>query len=102
MLIRLGREGYSSIMKNIYTNCDYLVQGLKDLGHFEILSDTRPEKGLPVIAFKLNKHENNRHFDEFDLSQRLRESKWIVPAYKMAKNAENINLLRVGKFYLLF
>ena len=94
MLLRLGRQGYTDVMANIYQNCAYLKQGLEALGWFDMLSDATAEKGLPVLAFKL-KDRPDRLFDEFDLSQRLRESKWIVPAYKMAKNAQDMTMLRV-------
>ena len=96
MLLRLGRQGYTDVMANIYQNCAYLKQGLEALGWFDMLSDATAEKGLPVLAFKLkDRLALPRLFDEFDLSQRLRESKWIVPAYKMAKNAQDMTMLRV-------
>jgi glutamate decarboxylase len=104
MLIRMGVEGnllcltlgFTAVMKNIYSNCEYLKDGLLKLGWFKILSNIDPNKGLPVIAFSfVPKTEKDRHFDEFDLSRTLRQTKWIVPAYKMAKNVEHLKLLRV-------
>ena len=83
-------------MNNIYLNCEYLKNGLLDLGWFKILSKISPDKGLPVIAFSFVSQEvRNRKFDEFDLSRTLRQTKWIVPAYTMAKNLEHIKMLRV-------
>jgi glutamate decarboxylase len=83
-------------MKNIYLNCEYLKEGLLQLGWFKILSNIEPDKGLPVIAFSfVSKKKRDRHFDEFDLSRTLRHTKWIVPAYKMAKNVEHLKMLRV-------
>ncbi|KAJ3043155.1 hypothetical protein HDV00_005771 [Rhizophlyctis rosea] len=92
MFIRLGFNGYKSIMSNLYANATYLAAALENTGEFQILSSCDPEKGLPVVAFKLVKHH---HFDEFDVSRSLRERQWIVPAYTMAENAQHIKLLRI-------
>ena len=86
MFIRLGFSGYKSIMSNLYANATYLADGLEKTGNFTILSSCDPEKGLPVVAFKLT---TSHHFDEFDVSRCLRERQWIVPAYTMAVRDEN-------------
>ncbi|KAJ3055991.1 hypothetical protein HK097_008480 [Rhizophlyctis rosea] len=92
MFIRLGFKGYKSIMENLHANSNYLADGLVKTGEFKLLSSTDPKKGLPVIAFALAKPH---HFDEFDLAHVLRERQWIVPAYTMAPNAQDIKLLRI-------
>ncbi|CAG8568552.1 7858_t:CDS:10 [Paraglomus occultum] len=93
VLIRLGRKGFTSIMKNITKHADRLAQMLEATERFEILSE-RNGKGLPVVAFRL-KHNEKMNYDEFDLATRLRERGWVVPAYTMAPHAEHIKLLRV-------
>lgn len=35
-----------------------------------------------------------RAYDEYDVSDRLKESGWVLPAYSMAPNAGHIKLLR--------
>jgi hypothetical protein len=35
-----------------------------------------------------------RAYDEYDVSDRLKESGWVLPAYTMAPNAKHIKLLR--------
>jgi glutamate decarboxylase len=35
-----------------------------------------------------------RAYDEYDLSDRLKESGWVLPAYTMAPNAKSVKLLR--------
>ncbi|KAI7860094.1 glutamate decarboxylase [Circinella umbellata] len=91
VLIRLGRTGFTKIMTNLTGTADHLADRLKNTGRFTILSQGEG-LGLPLVAFRLN---SPHHYDEFDISARLRERGWIVPAYTMAKNLENMKLLRV-------
>ncbi len=91
-MIRLGKQGYRSIMMNLTRTADYLAACLKQLG-FVILSQGGVE-GLPLVAFKLNPTKHYR-FDEFAVAHQLRERGWIVPAYTMAPHSEKLKLMRV-------
>jgi glutamate decarboxylase len=44
------------------------------------------------VTFRLTKASD---FDEFHLADRLRMNGWIVPAYTLPPNAEDVNVLRV-------
>ncbi|QDU60588.1 Glutamate decarboxylase [Planctomycetes bacterium Pan216] len=87
--LRLGYGGYKRIMENMMDNCRFLVSELGKSDHFDFLSD---DKGLPVVCFGL---KGERGYTVFDISDRLRERGWIVPAYTMAPNAEHIAVLRI-------
>ncbi|KAH7284027.1 hypothetical protein KP509_34G036400 [Ceratopteris richardii] len=87
--IRLGFEGYKSIMENCRMNAKVLCDGIRDTGRFEILSK---DVGVPVVAFSLK--DRTKH-DEYEIADNLRRYGWIVPAYTMAPDAEHISLLRV-------
>lgn len=91
-LIRLGKHGYRSIMMNLTRTSDYLAASLQQLG-FIIISQTGG-KGLPLVAFRSDP-KKQRHYDEFAVAHQLRERGWIVPAYTMAPNSENLKLMRV-------
>ena len=54
-----------------------------------------PEPGdqLPVFAFRLKDDVTN--FTVFDVSRRMRERGWQVPAYTMPPNREDLAVLRV-------
>ncbi|KAG2229092.1 hypothetical protein INT48_006264, partial [Thamnidium elegans] len=91
VLIRLGKSGFTHIMKNLVGNADYLAQELEKMGMFTILSE-RNGRGVPLVAFKLTKEHQ---YDEFDLSAKLRERGWIVPAYTMSHALEDMKLARV-------
>ncbi|GAB1197601.1 hypothetical protein APSETT444_006899 [Aspergillus pseudonomiae] len=91
-MIRLGKRGYRSIMTNITVTADFLAQELEKMG-FIIMSQRRGH-GLPLVAFRLPA-EREGQFDEFALAHQLRERGWIVPAYTMAPNSNNLKLMRV-------
>jgi glutamate decarboxylase len=68
----------------------YLSGKLAAMGPFELLSSGNE---LPVFAFKLK--EGVEHFTLFDLSDRLRQRGWQVPAYNLPKNLEKVTVMRI-------
>lgn len=82
-------QGYRLIIENCQSNAEQLCKGIEATGRFEILSKV---KGVPVVAFSLKDRTN---FDEYELSAQLRFNGWIVPAYTMAPDAQEVRLLRV-------
>ncbi|CAO3653715.1 unnamed protein product [Mucor hiemalis] len=91
VLIRLGQSGFRKIMSNLTATADHLSQRLEHTGRFIIMSETGG-RGLPLVAFRL---KEKHAYNEFDISSKLRERGWIVPAYTMAPNVEHIKMLRV-------
>ena len=87
--LRLGREGYSSVVANTMANARYLNEQLEASGKFEILN---PGLSEPVVTFKFKADPG---FDVYHLSARLREDGWIVPAYSLPPNAESVHLMRI-------
>ena len=87
--LRLGREGYTSIVQTMLANARYLNEQLAGTGKFEILN---PGLAEPVVTFRLR---GDPGFDVYHLSARLRENGWIVPAYNLPPNAEDVHLMRV-------
>jgi glutamate decarboxylase len=88
-ILRFGRAGYTGIMKNILAVSQNLAEKLNMLGRFEMLN--RGER-LPIIAFRQKKETE---YSLLQLSHKLREKGWIVPAYHLPKNAENVEIMRV-------
>lgn len=87
--LRLGKDGYTRIMNNIIQNADYLAKKLIATDYFESLN---PTQLLPVVAIKLKNQEN---FTLYDLTDKLRERGWIIPAYSLPANAQKIVIMRV-------
>ncbi|KAG6135079.1 hypothetical protein E4U22_007319 [Claviceps purpurea] len=98
-LIRLGKQGYRSIMSNLTRTADHLATSLQALG-FVIMSESSG-RGLPLVAFRFSgpddgpKGRSDRHYDEFSLARQLRFHGWVVPAYTMAPNTNKMKMLRV-------
>lgn len=88
-LIRLGFEGYKNIMENCMENAKALRDGIEKTGRFNILSK---DVGVPLVAFSLK--DSSRH-TVFEISDSLRRFGWILPAYTMPPDAQQIAVLRV-------
>ena len=87
--LRLGREGYQRIQQASQDVAMYLSSAIAKLGPFELLSDG---SDIPVFAWKLKKPTN---YTLFDLSEQLRHRGWLVPAYTLPENAQDIVVCRI-------
>jgi glutamate decarboxylase len=88
--VRYGREGYAYIMRAMQENSRALAEKLKASGDFELIGDG--EEQLPLVAFKL---AGDKPYDEFDVSWQLSaERGWMLPAYTMPPNAEDVKVMR--------
>lgn len=88
-LLRLGKEGYTRIAENVIANAQYLSKRLLETELFDTLN---PTQLLPVVAVKLKKKEK---FTLYDLSGKLRERGWIIPAYTLPPKADSIVIMRM-------
>jgi glutamate decarboxylase len=87
-LIRLGKSGYTDIMTNMMDNSRYLAEKLHETGKFEIINK---QKTLPLVAVRLK----DAPFTVFELSDKLRQKGWIVPAYYLPENAQDVAVMRI-------
>ncbi len=90
LFVRLGFEGYRDIMTQTIENAKLLRQELLDSGYFKIMNETQR---IPVVALSLD--EKVTKFNEFDVSSKVRERGWVLSAYSMPHNAEEVKSLRV-------
>jgi glutamate decarboxylase len=86
--LRLGREGYRRIHQTSREVALHLSGQLARLGPFTLISDG---SDLPVFAFTTNDKAN---FSVFDISDKVRERGWQLPAYTFPKNREDLAVLR--------
>jgi glutamate decarboxylase len=89
-LIRLGFEGYAAVQGKCREVAQHLASSIGTMDQFECLTDGSE---LPAFAFKLR--DDVKGFTVYDVSMRMREADWIVPAYKFPANREDLNVLRV-------
>jgi glutamate decarboxylase len=88
--VRYGRQGYGYIMKAMEQNAKALADKLDQCGHFELIGADQEQ--LPLVAFKLLP---GKSYDEFDVSWQLSaERGWMLPAYTMPPNAQEVTVLR--------
>jgi glutamate decarboxylase len=90
MMLRLGREGYTRIMRHTLDNALTLRERLVESGYFQIMNETQR---IPVVALTLDKSIKN--FNEFDVSNKVRERGWVLSAYSMPPDAQDVRSLRV-------
>ncbi|WP_329471773.1 glutamate decarboxylase [Streptomyces sp. NBC_01723] len=88
--LRLGREGYQAVQQTARDTARGLAERIEALGDFRLL--TRGDQ-LPVFAFTTA--DDVTAYDVFDVSRRLRESGWLVPAYTFPPHREDLSVLRV-------
>jgi glutamate decarboxylase len=89
-LIRLGREGYREIQQACRDTAMYLSSKISELGPYELLSDGSE---LPVFFFRLKPDVTN--YTVYDVSAKMRERGWQVPAYTLPADLEDVAGLRV-------
>jgi glutamate decarboxylase len=90
MLASLGREGYARVLQGAQDVAVHIARGVAELGPFQLLTEGRE---LPVFAFRTAPEVSN--YTVFDVSDRLRQSGWLLPAYTFPENRQDLSVLRV-------
>jgi glutamate decarboxylase len=88
--LRLGHAGYRAVQQACRDVAMELADRIEELGSFRLL--TRGDQ-LPVFAFTTT--DDVTQFSVFDVSRRLREFGWLVPAYTFPPNREDLAVLRI-------
>jgi glutamate decarboxylase len=87
--LRLGREGYRSVMQASKDAATYLASELATMDEFEVLTDG---SDMPLVTWTTR---GPRPWTLYDLSAKLRERGWQVPAYPMPASMQDITVMRV-------
>jgi glutamate decarboxylase len=88
--LRLGREGFRLVQQSCQDVAVHIARTLTAMPEFEVISDGTD---LPVVTFTLSRDVTK--YDVFDLSRKLREHGWLVPAYTMPPKRDDLAVLRV-------
>jgi glutamate decarboxylase len=88
--LRLGFEGYRRLLQTCQDVALHLSSEIANIKEFELLSDG---SDLPVFGFKLSDDVDN--FTVFDLSDRLRQHGWQVPAYTLPADLTDVAIMRI-------
>ena len=87
--LRLGRTGYRQVMEALSSTARWIAGELGQRDGVRVIAEGAD---LPVVCFSLT---GSPPRSVFDLSELLRRRGWIVPAYKMAPDAEDVEVLRI-------
>ena len=90
MFTSLGFEGYRRVQQHSSDLAQHLARGVADMGPYDLVSDGSE---LPVFSFALKPEVRN--YTVFDVSDRLRERGWLVPAYTYPENRQDLAVLRI-------
>ncbi len=88
--VRLGFDGYRRVQQASRDVARYIADAVAGLGPFKLITDGSE---LPVFAFRLDDAE--RPYTVFDVSERLRDRGWLVPAYTFPENRTDVAALRI-------
>lgn len=89
--LRLGREGYYQVQKESQKVAHFLSRSIKELGMFDLLTDG---SDIPVFAWHL-RESNPSNWNLYDLSHKLQEYGWQVPAYPLPAEMTDVTIMRV-------
>jgi len=90
MFTTLGREGYRRVMQAAQDVAVHLSSEIAKIGPYRLISEGRD---LPVFAFALAPEVDN--YTVFDVSDKLRQHGWLVPAYTFPENRQDLSVLRI-------
>ncbi len=88
--VRFGKAGYRFVMEVMQQNAEALAKDIEAIGKFQIIG--AGEETLPLVAFNL---AEEHPYDEFDIAFQLAaERGWMLPAYTMPPNAQDVKMMR--------
>jgi glutamate decarboxylase len=90
MFTSLGHGGYRKVIQRCQDVAMHLSSQIGEIGPYELLSDG---SDLPVFAFTLK--DSVKNYTVFDVSDRIRQRGWLVPAYTFPENRQDLSVLRI-------
>ncbi|KAB1866773.1 glutamate decarboxylase [Microbacterium algeriense] len=91
LFLRLGVEGYRAVQQASQDVAKFLAAGIAKLEAFELWNDG---SDIPVFAWRL-KDGHTENWNLYHLQDRLRMRGWLVPAYPMPADLEQITVQRI-------
>ena len=90
--LRLGREGYARVQQECAELGRYLAAEIGELEAFRIVYDG--QGGIPGLCWQLAEPEKSP-FTLYQVADALRERGWLVPAYSMPAEREDLVIQRI-------
>src|ERR1017187_1996722 len=92
--VRLGREGYARVHAAAYETSRHLAREIGTLGPFAVTFDGDPANGITAATWRL-KPGLTHPFSLFDFAEKLRARGWLVPAYTLPADREDLAVQRI-------
>ena len=90
MFASLGYDGYRTVLQRCQNVAMHLSTTIAKMGPYELLSDGSE---LPVFAFTLK--DSVKNYTVYDVSDRLRQHGWLVPAYSFPEHRQDLSVVRI-------
>jgi glutamate decarboxylase len=87
--LRMGRKGYTDVMTRLSDAAAYLSDLVEQSPYAELMS--KPN-ALPLVCARV---ADDAGFTAYDVSAKMKERGWIVPAYTLAADADHVSVFRV-------
>jgi glutamate decarboxylase len=91
--VRLGRDGYRRVQQACYETAAYLAKEIAGAGPFELIFDGDPTRGIGAVCWRLA--DGAAGFNLYDLADRLRTRGWLVPAYPLPPQRDDLVVQRI-------
>ncbi|WP_149083745.1 MULTISPECIES: glutamate decarboxylase [Microbacterium] len=91
LFLRLGFEGYRAVQQASQDVAKFLSAGIAKLDAFELWNDG---SDIPVFAWRLKDGHTDK-WTLYHLQDRLRMRGWLVPAYPMPADLEDLTVQRI-------
>jgi glutamate decarboxylase len=92
-LTRLGRAGYRDLHGASYDSAGVIARAVAAMGPFEIVFDGDPKRGIAAVSWRLR--EGDHAFNQFDVAEGRRSRGWLVPAYTLPADLQELPIQRV-------
>jgi glutamate decarboxylase len=92
--IRLGREGYRRVHAAGYQTARHLALEIAAMGPFTLVYDGDPRRGITATTWQLRPGQHY-DFSLFDFAEKLRARGWLVPAYTLPADREQLAVQRI-------
>lgn len=92
--VRLGHEGYRRVHAAAYETSQHLAHEIDKMEPFVLIYDGDSRHGITAVTWRL--HPDRHHaFSLFDFAEKLRARGWLVPAYSLPADREDLAVQRI-------
>ena len=91
LFMRLGREGYTAVQAATRDVAMYISKHIGEMGAFDLVSDG---SDIPVFAWRLKEGYTDK-WTLYNLSDRLRAKGWLIAAYPLPEDLEDVVVQRI-------